>query len=271
MEFLAIVASAAALYLGHFERFVQKDAWFFRLGELCSRLPVASPITQVVSILLPVAAVYLLQNELQGRLFGMLELALMLLVLLFSLGRNDLNSLLLKYRRSLRHSDIQSAAMLVRDVTKATPPDDFSTLQTMVEQWSTYRRFENWFAVVFWFLLLGPAGALAYRLVQLTVTNKAVLGNFLEMLDWIPVRLMGVSFAVIGDFVSATRELRARSLDRTRADSGVYTLACAALQFGPATELAPLQGDMRLGQLVDLLQRSMLLWLAAIAIAQIVL
>ncbi len=80
------------------------------------------------------------------------------------------------------------------------------------------------FAVLFWFVLLpGPAGAVLYRAVALIaqewqgpvpgeepsalVLSRREFGRpaawLLAVLDWIPVRLTALSFAVVGDFEDA--------------------------------------------------------------------
>jgi cobalamin biosynthesis protein CobD/CbiB len=80
------------------------------------------------------------------------------------------------------------------------------------------------FAVLFWFLVLpGPAGAVLYRLATLLAEqwradapqgdatplarDRGEFGRpartLLWLLDWIPVRLTALSFAVVGDFEDA--------------------------------------------------------------------
>ncbi|MEP7329403.1 MAG: CobD/CbiB family protein [Betaproteobacteria bacterium] len=80
------------------------------------------------------------------------------------------------------------------------------------------------FAVLFWFVILpGPMGAVLYRAAALLadewrgpipgvppspqVLARAEFGDpaqvFLSWLDWIPVRLTALSFAVVGDFEDA--------------------------------------------------------------------
>ena len=80
------------------------------------------------------------------------------------------------------------------------------------------------FAVLFWFMVLpGPAGAVLYRAAallaaqwkatkpgdDLTVVTRSLLvfgrpaRQLLSLLDWIPVRLTALSFAVVGDFEDA--------------------------------------------------------------------
>src|SRR4030095_14002942 len=74
------------------------------------------------------------------------------------------------------------------------------------------------FAVLFWFTALpGPAGAVLYRACVLvadewrgnargtegTTTVRARARTLLWLLDWVPVRLTALSFAIVGDFEDA--------------------------------------------------------------------
>jgi len=71
------------------------------------------------------------------------------------------------------------------------------------------------FGVMFWFLILpGPAGAIAYRiaafLAQHWTDTRPGLGAFGEFarkafaaMDWLPVRITAVAFAIVGDFEDA--------------------------------------------------------------------
>jgi cobalamin biosynthesis protein CobD/CbiB len=63
-------------------------------------------------------------------------------------------------------------------------------------------------AALFWFLVLGPAGAALYRLSALTQAAwpaRAAAERLFWLIDWLPRRLTALSFAVVGDFVDAWR------------------------------------------------------------------
>ncbi|MEO8346356.1 MAG: regulatory signaling modulator protein AmpE, partial [Betaproteobacteria bacterium] len=98
------------------------------------------------------------------------------------------------------------------------------------------------FAVIFWFVILpGPAGALLYRMVALlaeewgavtpgvepTALTQArdVFGRparqVLAVLDWIPVRLTAVSYAIVGDFEDAVACWRTQAHLWARHDGGL--------------------------------------------------
>lgn len=71
------------------------------------------------------------------------------------------------------------------------------------------------FGGIFWFAVLGPAGAVLYRFSGqlgqkwggLDEQESGLFGQFavraFEWLDWLPLRLTAISFAVVGDFEDA--------------------------------------------------------------------
>lgn len=67
--------------------------------------------------------------------------------------------------------------------------------------------YQRIFAVLFWFVLLGPAGAVLYRTIALSATQSTLgldkIGNVvLGVLDWIPIRLFTFIFALGGHFAN---------------------------------------------------------------------
>jgi AmpE protein len=71
---------------------------------------------------------------------------------------------------------------------------------------------ESLFAVIFWMALLGPIAALVYRLVERSAHIHAsypALGKSAQqiraLLDWLPVRLFSILFALAGNFVQTSQ------------------------------------------------------------------
>ena len=96
-------------------------------------------------------------------------------------------------------------------------------------------------AVMFWFLVLpGPAGAVLYRLATLLAEewraemprgdvtplarDRGAFGRpareILRVLDWVPVRLTALSFAVVGDFEDAVYCWRTQAAHWPAVDGG---------------------------------------------------
>lgn len=67
------------------------------------------------------------------------------------------------------------------------------------------------FAPILWFVVLGPAGAVLYRLAHLTQASwgskQDSFGDFagraFDWLDWLPARVTASTFAIVGDFEDA--------------------------------------------------------------------
>lgn len=73
------------------------------------------------------------------------------------------------------------------------------------------------FAPLFWFMVLGPAGAVLYRLALSVAGQWTALGGppgererfgqfarrAFHFLDWLPARLTAITFAIVGDFEDA--------------------------------------------------------------------
>lgn len=91
------------------------------------------------------------------------------------------------------------------------------------------------FAPLFWFMVLGPAGAVLYRLSAFLVERwpaRPVLPGeadhfgqlarqMFQAIDWLPARLTAVTFAIVGDFEDAVYCWRAQAAQWPDAASGI--------------------------------------------------
>ncbi len=74
--------------------------------------------------------------------------------------------------------------------------------------------FERLFAVIFWFVIFGPAGLILYTAVislrnyLVSADNPHTLYYTLKIkaiLDWLPIRLLGLSYAIVGNFTAVSK------------------------------------------------------------------
>ena len=104
------------------------------------------------------------------------------------------------------------------------------------------RSHRHVFGVIFWFVLLGAAGAILYRLAALLGDrwggvrdgDAAVFGRFalraFEIMDWLPLRFTAFSFAVAGNFMGAVECWRVQAATwRSRAQGILFASAAGAL------------------------------------------
>ena len=216
MEFLALmVALGVYAYRGDGAP-VQNDAWHrsFR-GVLAAWM--SGQGLGIAAIALPVVLLQFFYLWVGGVLGGLIEFLLLVGVLVYSLGRGNLSAAVAEYLERWSRGDFQAAHQLLMDDPDASslePVDNPSALHTAARRRLYYRSFERLYAVVFWFVLGGPAAAFAYRLAWL---QKDVAGReaatpegfpLLDWLEWIPARLLALSFALVGDFDACLRRWR---------------------------------------------------------------
>jgi AmpE protein len=140
--------------------------------------------------------------------------------------------------------------------------------------------------VLFWFLLLGPVGALAYRLLTLLAVGpmrslasvEAVVGArvVLAWLEWPVAQLMSLSMALVGNFDTAYKAWREAHGNRWAASTVFLGAVARASVSAELREDAHDYSDAgmvpvwrRLPELRDamsLVWRMLLLWMAALAL-----
>lgn len=210
MEFLAILIAVGVLQLRGNGAPLQADGWFYTLrGLLHGRM--SDGMRRIMLILLPALVVVLLQMVVNARLYGLPELVFFIIVLVYSLGRHNLVSELETYLQRWERGDFHAAYRQLATDPSIDMADDASVtdpfaLHRLGRRLLYYRGFERLFPVLFWFFFLGPAGAIAYRAAVLEHDAAQAEGCQpqeswpLHWLEWLPARVCGLLFALVGDF-----------------------------------------------------------------------
>ena len=141
--------------------------------------------------------------------------------------------------------------------------------------------------VVFWYLILGVFGALVSCLTQLYVANasgeaKVWAQKSKEIVEWLPSRLLGLTFAVAGNFGTCFGEWALRIL-QTKMNNADFLEACGMSAIGLTdivededirnTDTGELSRDyiykaeQELRALLALIERSRYVWIAIVAVA----
>ena len=243
MSFLAIIIALVLVQVWGSGSRVHHDDWFQGWRGRVSGWGVGPQIGVVLAIGLPVVVAHMLLNALEPRLFGLLWVALAVILLLYSFGRQDFHALMARYRSQCRSADFEGAYLATLPelgwTTGRDNPVSSQEVHALVQRSFFYEGYQRWFAVLFYFVLLGPAGALAYRLLQLVRPDDetGLVERCLFLADWVPARLLAATFTLAGDFIGSRDALRNGLLD-TRDDAGqlLYTVGTAAL--GPAPTAA---------------------------------
>jgi AmpE protein len=220
--------------------------------------------------LLPVALLGLLLVVIEPVAYGLLALPIHLLVVIYSLGRGDLLGDLGPFRDAWRREDLQAASHVAkRDLDICA--DSGEQLLERVEGHLLWEAYHSFFAVIFWYFLLGPVAALSYRLLALAEEhgkNPAVVeraGQLRHAFDWVPVRLLAASLALVGNFVAVSRVMLHELLNWNI--SAAQLIEKVGLVAGeiPAP-VAGAEGINNLDRIWEMLLRAAVLWYAGIAL-----
>mgnify|MGYP000557261600 CR=1 FL=1 len=283
MEFLAVITVLIAMQAWGNGGMVQRDTW---LDDLYLRLKgISSPRLRLAAlVLLPVLLVLMVQGILGGVMWGLPLLLFYIAVLLYSLGRGDFNMQLQLYYEAWDRGDLEAAYQQAQELEAfdgSAALGNARDLHNNVRAAIFYQGFERWFSVVFWYVILGPAAALAYRLFKIISQkpetgedDQSILDNAVYFAEWLPARLLSFTFAVAGNFERCIGVCREQFLEQTPAVNLLDTCGQLAISH-PILEQASdeqfrEQASRELHSSQQLLYRSVLSWVIVLAVLQLI-
>ena len=258
----------------------------FRFAERFSKWPpLLSVILLAIVLVLPVAlAVYLAGDA----LFGFAYLIFAVVVLFFSLGPKDIGEDIDDYCSAIAEADDERVAATSKALIEQDAPQDLDERTARVEEAVCIQANNRLFAVVFWFVLLGPLGAWSYRVTDL-IRRRAVFRHIREessttqeqvvdaagqlhgWLAWIPARLTAIGYALAGSFDAAISNWRepAAATSKSQHEQSEALLArvgTGALALSTRADESPPDRAIRGGKAAKgLVGRLLFIWAAVIA------
>lgn len=187
--------------------------------------PALIPVIILAVIL--VVPVLVIVFGLGDALFGFPYLLLAIIVLFFSLGPKDIAEDVDEYCTALESEDEDEIRKAASALSETELPSDPLERIRSVEAAVCVQANNRLFAVIFWFVLLGPIGAWTYRVTDL-IRRRAIVnathddekhdiaelileaaGQLHGWLAWIPARLTAIGYAMAGSFEGALSAWRA--------------------------------------------------------------
>jgi adenosylcobinamide-phosphate synthase len=223
----------------------------------------------LVTALLPALLVGVAGGMLSG-LFYLLGLLWNMVILYQCTGFRQLINLASATQEALLAGDTQRARARLAEIGLDNGADipDSELVRSAVGHVFT-AGLSRVFGVLFWFSLLGPFGAVAYTLtVPLALRWRGetdfcrTIGQIMNVLDWLPTRLLAFSFAIVGNFEEAMMAWRTRSATDEQANIELLT----ATGFGALglNEAAPSPDEV--SGAATLLKRAALAWVALLGL-----
>ena len=177
------------------------DAYFSVIYQ-SSKAESASLTTIYFAVLIPFAATFAAQTQLDSVLF---QLILGSIVLMIGTGCPNVRSSFKGYLQAANRGDMEACDIYAEQLNYN--PDSGRSFGQHIA-WINY---SHYMAVALWFVALGAAGVVLYitvrytalRLVQSGHPNTGHLVRMLHVLDWVPVRLTTLGYMLVGNFTEA--------------------------------------------------------------------
>lgn len=307
MKFLVILICLAVnyLWLKDLDRF--DDGWFFRfrcrVEDLTSGLVEKMSFGWLAGIILiyaiPLAALALILFITGDSVFGLMTMMVHILVLLIAFDRTQPGKLANDFLQQWKEGNMDACVAYLRQELTATAMPDARDKKAIAEYFGkqlTYRNFEKIFVMFFWYMLAGALGILfcyiscqmrdSHREQQLP--SQVRLINFLvQLLEWVPVRLLALTFSLAGNFVQCFENIRNSfwAFD-TDSDNVELLYSCASCAISGMVETGNSDSETetetdenaqavdreveKIQALLGLFERSQVIWLSALALITIV-
>ncbi|MDX1499705.1 MAG: regulatory signaling modulator protein AmpE [Woeseiaceae bacterium] len=228
---IGLVVERLATHLFHLRRlrWLERviDAGFRQAGRLANWPALVPVILLVLLLALPVAVAVFGVTAIPEESGAFAYMLLAIVVLFFSFGPKDIGEDVDEYCKALEDGDQERIEQTARALIEGEVPADPLARIHAVEAAVCVQANNRLFAVIFWFIVVGPLGAWIYRLTDL-VRRRAVFnaaraeeedpnaGRMLEAaltlhgwLAWIPARLTAIGYATAGHFDAALGAWRA--------------------------------------------------------------
>jgi AmpE protein len=212
MSFLVMLICIATGFFWSAGHEMRKFGWFqaylARAGEFLAGQSGIQAILRYLIVWLPVPVLtWLILLLFNSFLFGALVFVLSSILLWYSLGPIPVDQDYNDYFAALHRHEEGKARDVATKLLGFEPPQGLAGLTRTVAAKMFVSAEQELFSVLFWFLLLGPAGALGYRLVieSQKFGNPEIMGVAAKIqlwLDYVPARLVSLSFSLMGHFIA---------------------------------------------------------------------
>ncbi|MDX2411186.1 MAG: regulatory signaling modulator protein AmpE [Woeseiaceae bacterium] len=262
------------------------DAGFRQAGRVANWPSIIPVILITLVLAVPVFAVMF---SLGDALLGFPYVFLAIVVLFFSLGPQDIGEDIDEYCKAVEDGEEECVLEKAKAIIESDVPDDERERMHCVEEAVCVQANNRLFAVIFWFVVLGPLGAWTYRVTDL-IRRRAVFAAARDeavddmseslrdaavmlhgWLAWIPARLTAVGYAAAGHFDAAIGVWRAPSEQSTDTPSQynehlLARVGVAALALGQKEDETLVERGVRGATAASsLVFRLLLIWAVVIA------
>ncbi len=301
MKFLVILICLMVnyLWLKDFDRF--DDAWFFRfrsriegwVATLGEKIPMGWLVALLLIYVVPLFSLAVILTITGDSVFGLAAMLVHILVLLVALDRTQPGQLAKDFLVKWNAGDMSACVdFLQQKFASSNPPstDEPALIGSFFSKQLTYRSFERMFVMFFWYMCTGPLGVLlSYVSYQLRDSHAEqqpqnqvdLVGLVIQLLEWMPLRLLALTFSLAGNWVQCFERVRhsfwqfGQENDNAELLYGYAKCATSGLlvssRVGDTEEIEAQDNESaEIQAFLGLLERSQTIWLSVLALITIV-
>lgn len=294
---MTLITLLVALAIAHFARDivnVRRTTWVAPYGAwVTQRLPAHGiwdgPAGVLVLLAPPVIGVVIVQLLLGELLWGLGGFVIALAVLVYSWGPRDLDADVDTYLTAAEQGPEAEREAAANLVDAPLPAGDYERAGYLVSG-VTLAALERWFSVALWFVVLGPAGALLYRLtdvlasdaparVHLSPEQAGAAQRLRALLEWPAAQAMVGGLAIVADFDAVVSGWRAHYRERGRGywdlDAGFLVRAVQSTLRGYPDTAHGFEDHLNgpidcVRHTINLMWRVLFVWLTALAVLTLI-
>ncbi len=231
---------------------------------------VSSPLQFILIIAPPALLIFTIQLQLTDFLFNLPGFVFGIAAFIYCLGPACLSSDVEAYINARTTGDDDEALHYASSITgknASTLPNQ----QTIdVTHAILYIANERIFSTIFWFVILGPFGAILYRLIselskQEEANDLTSFSSFIHsFMAWIPARMLAVGYALTGNFDNAYQSYKTQATGLNLAQSNYDTLVYTGLGAMHNTEMDDEIASVHAAR--NLVMRAVIAWIGILAV-----
>ncbi len=272
MTFIVTLISLVIERFFHW-RHLRQWRWFSRyqiwLAARVGHWP--SSLLLVTALLPPLFIVGLINGLLSHWILGIVKLVFNVIVVMYCLGPNNFWVQVYGCVNALHKEDLRLAAEQVDAAFATGPLDDAQAFHRTFINVIFQTAYQRIFAVIFWFVLIGPIGAVLYRLMTLCAKESplgltSIAADIQNVLDWLPIRVFTFLFTLGGHFTDTFICWKHHVLKGIDSNHPMLTeCGLAALDVVEQSHIA--EGGVAEAEALSLLDRVFVMGLVILAVA----
>jgi AmpE protein len=228
------------------------------------------PLQFILILALPVSILLSIQILLYEFLFNIPGFIFGVLIFIYCLGPACLSTDIEAYIHARTVGDEDEALHYAGTITESAASTSPDQQINDVTRAILYVANERIFATIFWFIILGPFGAMLYRLIselskQIEYDELAEFSEFIHaIMAWVPARMLAAGYALTGNFDGAYHAYKDRVHTSDMAQGNHEVLVSTGLgamrNLEMETEIASIYAAQAL------VMRSVVVWIGILAV-----